>query len=95
MVREIKAASETYLQRHSSVSSLLVSEGISSIYSGYALNCQSGNHVSLRRTTAQRAGHIPVQAIDAENIKFIDHDPIAAHFPIANIQKGRVQMSVS
>ena len=95
MTRETKAASDTHVQQCSSVSSLLVSEGISSIHSGYALNCQSGNHVSLRRIAAHGAVHTPVRSIDEEDIRCIDYDPIAAHFPIANIQKGGVPWPAS
>ena len=89
MVSETKAASDTYLHQHESISSLVPLKCILSISSANIRQYRSGNNISTREKFHHYSPDSSIRSNNENDQKFSKNYLINTHFPIANIQQGK------
>jgi hypothetical protein len=89
MISETKAASDTHLHQHESISSLVPLKCIPSINSANIRKYRSGNNISTREKFHRYSPDSSIRSINENDQKYSNNYLINTHFPIANIQQGK------
>jgi len=90
MVSETQVASDTRLHQHESIPSLVPLKLIPSINSDNIRKYRSGNNISAREKVHHYSPDSSIRSVNENDQKFSNKYLINTHFPIANIQQGKI-----